>query len=346
MEDISLVIPVYNAQEYLPALFSGLQQQTYQGFRIIAIDDASTDNSYELLQELCAPFHARATILSHSENKGLSATRNTGLEHIRSYPSEYVCFCDADDVVDPAYLHDLHQKAQETGADLTIAGIRRFEEGSNTTLSVEMTNYPSVPITDLANSSELAYLNPCAYAKLFRFSCVQDLVFHSVKRSEDTCYFLEALPRCNTVAFTNHAYYHYRTHPASLSAAIATEHYQSMHDEFQRMEEEFSAQNVVAFREMVETQAYIHSSIGAVVRLSRQAPGRVWALAKEERAWLDKTLPQWRKNSYLSFGKRKSKTRKEFAVKMTAWLYKVGLFPLFVYVYNFVFRVMKKEIRA
>src|SRR5215470_17864065 len=90
---VSVVMPVYNASKFLNEAIQSLLSQTYPNWELIAVDDGSTDNSWEILSS----FGDRRIKLLRRENGGQCAATNTGLEHIIG---DYVQFFDADDVMD------------------------------------------------------------------------------------------------------------------------------------------------------------------------------------------------------------------------------------------------------
>lgn len=344
--DTTIVVPMYNVEGYLPDFFVSLAEQTYQGFRLVLVDDASTDSTYEVARCLAEPFGARALLLRNGENLGLSGARNRGLSAAHENSTEYVTFLDPDDFVEPGYIDDLHGCAIATGADLTVSGIVRFDDGSGDVLCTEMVSYPDDVLVDASSCDDLAFINPCSYAKLYRFEGIRDLRFRDVKRSEDTCYLFEALPALPKIAFTNNAFYHYRVRPSSLSGTFGRDRLDSMHEVFAELLPQFDLPRWRPFREMFECQVFIRSSVGGVTRLAFQDMGQAGRISAEELAWLDASMPSWRENRYLSFGGWRAKTPKQEALKAAAQLYKAHAFPAFIRLYWFVSNVLKKEVRA
>ena len=96
---ISVIVPVYKVEKYLPACLDSLLAQTYQNFELLLVDDGSPDKCWEILQQYAAQ-DARVCIF-RKENGGVSSARNFGLEQARG---EYICFVDSDDLVLPQYL--------------------------------------------------------------------------------------------------------------------------------------------------------------------------------------------------------------------------------------------------
>ena len=90
-ELISVIIPVYNVEQYLAECVNSVCRQTYQNLEIILVNDGSTDASGQICQEL-ADQDARIRLI-HQENQGLSGARNTGIEHSSA---DYLIFVDSD----------------------------------------------------------------------------------------------------------------------------------------------------------------------------------------------------------------------------------------------------------
>ena len=114
---LSVIVPVYNmaAGDKLQFCLDSLINQTIEDYEIIAVDDASTDNSRDILREYEKQYPGKFKCLFHEENKRQGGAKNTGLEAARG---EWIGFIDSDDWVTPDYYEKLLQKAAETGADM------------------------------------------------------------------------------------------------------------------------------------------------------------------------------------------------------------------------------------
>ena len=111
---ISVIVPVYNTEKYLSACLDSVLSQSMTDFEIIAVNDASTDDSPRILQEY-AGRDPRIRIENHEKNKGLLAARLTG---IRAARGKYIMFLDSDDCFIPGVLKTVLQTAEKTGADI------------------------------------------------------------------------------------------------------------------------------------------------------------------------------------------------------------------------------------
>lgn len=100
-KSVSVIIPVYNVENYLAACLESVINQTYKNLDIICVEDCSTDNSLKILEEF-AEKDKRITIIKHSKNSGLSAARNSGLDLALSQGEPgFICFVDSDDTIEP-----------------------------------------------------------------------------------------------------------------------------------------------------------------------------------------------------------------------------------------------------
>ena len=111
--EISVIVPFYNAQKYIPRCITSLLKQTYPYFKVYFIDDASTDRSSQILREYN---DLRSTIM-RQEKKGVSAARNLGL---KNSSEEYIAFMDIDDELRPDYLEKLITSADKYQVDVVL----------------------------------------------------------------------------------------------------------------------------------------------------------------------------------------------------------------------------------
>jgi len=118
---VSVVIPVFNTDQYIASCLDSILNQTLQDIEIICIDDGSTDNSGIVLDEYERK-HGNIRVY-HQENQGLSAARNAGMQHVRG---TYVYFMDSDDYLMPNALEVLYQRAIEDRLDVVFFGAQSF----------------------------------------------------------------------------------------------------------------------------------------------------------------------------------------------------------------------------
>lgn len=118
MVKVSIIIPIYKVEPFISRCTISLMEQTMTDVEYIFVDDATPDNSIEVLQGIIDRYPARkgaCQILHHKQNQGLPSARNTGLAVARG---EYIFHCDSDDFVEHDMLEQLYRKATETDADI------------------------------------------------------------------------------------------------------------------------------------------------------------------------------------------------------------------------------------
>lgn len=121
--DVSVIVPVYNAKNYIEQCLDSLGKQTLKNMEIIVLDDGSTDGSSELIDEISKRY-ANMRVL-HQKNKGLFATRAIGLSLARGL---YIGWVDADDFVDFEMYEKLWETAQNTDADCVICDYKFYPQ--------------------------------------------------------------------------------------------------------------------------------------------------------------------------------------------------------------------------
>ena len=113
---VSIIVPIYNAQDHIARCVESIRRQTYQNLEILLLNDGSQDVSLEVCK-MYANVDPRIVLIDKA-NSGVAATRNMGLREARG---KYLQFVDADDTIQPYATELLVQRAEESGADLVIA---------------------------------------------------------------------------------------------------------------------------------------------------------------------------------------------------------------------------------
>lgn len=113
MDKISVIVPVYNVEDYLEECINSILGQTYKNLEIILVDDGSTDNSSKIC-DIYEKKDKRIKVI-HKENGGLSSARNEGLKY---RTGEYISFVDSDDFIDKTMYEKLYSAIKKYDADV------------------------------------------------------------------------------------------------------------------------------------------------------------------------------------------------------------------------------------
>lgn len=211
-ELISIVVPIYNVENYLRMCLDSIQNQTYQNFECLLINDGSPDNSADICREYLAK-DARFRYFE-KENGGSSSARNFGIERSEG---EYVTFVDSDDWLEHDALQLLYDALKKENADISIGRYNCYDESrcqylfydSNPDDSLEVIE--GKEIIDREGVEEMKTGNwTVAYLKLFKRELLQDLPFPIGKMAEDTYWTWKVLLKASKVVYLNRCIYWYR----------------------------------------------------------------------------------------------------------------------------------------
>ncbi len=239
---VSIIVPVYNAEKYLPQCIESILAQTFSDFELLLVDDGSADGSGAVC-EAFAERDGRVRVV-HQENAGVSTARNHGLDLARG---EWVMFSDSDDYMDPTLLERAYQAVKESGADLYIGGLvqETFESGKIVSESV-LTSKIKKDCNSKELFEELGVAYPLIYigspvGKLYRRSCIEDgaVRFHDeISLMEDMLFNLNLFANMNKVRVSDAVLYHYRRENAgSLSSRFCPRYYEMCGVVLDRMRE-------------------------------------------------------------------------------------------------------------
>ena len=234
---VSVIVPVYNCESYLPACIASLRAQTLEDIELIFVDDASSDGSLSLLRAAQAE-DARVRVIAFAENRGVSAARNAGLDAAKG---AFVGFCDADDWVEPQMFARLLAAAQAADADASFCRvIKERESGAeNVPLGFDTgARFDGPAIRDtlipamLARETDSDALPLSGYTprNLFARSAVGGVRFRpDIRYAEDLLFICEVMLRCRAAVAVDEAYYHYRFHGGSVTKRYSP-HVPASHD--------------------------------------------------------------------------------------------------------------------
>lgn len=125
---LSILLPVYNVQEYLRDCFASIFSQWVDGIEVIALDDLSADGSYEILQDLSTEYGGRIKILRHRVNQGLSGARNSLID---AAVGDYLWFLDSDDALADGAIAQLQSIVKHHAPDLVLCDYQIWRPDEN-----------------------------------------------------------------------------------------------------------------------------------------------------------------------------------------------------------------------
>ena len=127
MVEVSIIMPVYNCEEFLSESIESILNQTFEDFEFICVDDGSTDSSWEILQDY-AEKDSRMQVF-HQENQGGGTARNRALEKTNG---RYLLFIDSDDVLYQNALKETYELIKEKNVDFLLFKAINYDESTDT----------------------------------------------------------------------------------------------------------------------------------------------------------------------------------------------------------------------
>lgn len=217
---ISVVVPVYNIEAYLPHCLDSIMNQTYQNIEIVLMDDGSTDLSGQIADDYSVQYPGKFQVL-HLENGGVTRARLTG---VAAANGEWIGFVDGDDVIEPDMYRRLLRNALQYGADISHCGYQTIvNEGErvhyfyNTCRLVQQDRISG--LKDLLSGS---FVEPGLWNKLFRKTLFQSLLQTgtfdtSVKINEDLLMNYYLFKAANSAVYEDFCPYHYLVRSTSVT---------------------------------------------------------------------------------------------------------------------------------
>lgn len=233
MKQISIIIPVYNAEKYLDDCIRSLFGQTYNVWEIVLVDDGSTDGSGDMIDQYADKYKQIQAV--HTENKGPAAARKKGIE---CAAGEYVMFVDADDWLDSTMLEFSVRKVQDTGADIVCLGHREVDEEGRTK-SESSQEFEDLDMTKTVQMMRhlhgTRFIDSGPWAKLIRRSLFENIDFcENVTIGEDYFMVLQLLERAKRVVLCKAVLYNRCIRTTSISRSGYSERHRQAFEEYMK----------------------------------------------------------------------------------------------------------------
>ncbi len=210
---ISLIIPVYNVQDYLEECLDSVLLQDYGNFEVVVVNDGSTDNSREILENY-ERRDSRIRVIDQ-RNKGLAGARNTS---VATACGDYIAFVDSDDYVTPEYLSAMAANAITHDADVSICG-RAIDSNGYCVHHVRsgFSGRPLGPAEAFRALNSYSSFDMSMCGKLFKADLFEGIEFPEGKNSEDQFVCYRLLLKANRAYYEDKPFYVYRHREGSIS---------------------------------------------------------------------------------------------------------------------------------
>lgn len=201
-ELISVIVPVYNTEQYLERCIDSILRQSYRNFELILIDDGSTDGSRALCEQ--AQSADSRIVLLTQENSGASAARNAGL---RAAKGQYIVFVDSDDFVASSYLADLHAAAKSRDFDIVQCSLVHTNEKTLNALQIPARKTAREITKEQALNRRLYKVSVCG--KIYSAALLNGFQFREGNIYEDDASYYVFIANASRIALLDEPLYYY-----------------------------------------------------------------------------------------------------------------------------------------
>lgn len=231
---ISIIVPIYNVEQWLPRCIDSLLSQTYKNIEIILSEDGSPDGCAKICDDYSAK-DSRITVI-HKPNGGLSDARNVAIKQAKG---EYLSFIDSDDYVTEDYVEELYRLCEKYNTKMSVADWCIFPMGKEPVLDnrqrEELHFSKNEALEDMFNQS---HFDNSACVKLYHKSLFSDVEYPKNYVFEDLMTTFKLMLKCEEgVAYSNKQLYYYMFRPDSIEgAAFSEKKRESVREVFRTME--------------------------------------------------------------------------------------------------------------
>lgn len=221
---VSVIVPIFNVEDYIRECLSSIVEQTYRDIEVICVNDCTPDNSMSIVKEI-AKNDPRVKVVNNHENRGLGGARNVG---IKKSIGQYIMFIDSDDFLMPNAIERFVLKIQEDNFDMVFCDVLIGENAADPYVN------HSKPFHNLIfkknkyicpNDNEyFTSIWPSAWNKIYKLDIIKknNLCYLEKILFEDHTFYYDYIGKCKTVGYIDEALYFYRINrPNQITRSVS-----------------------------------------------------------------------------------------------------------------------------
>ncbi len=323
---LSIIIPVYNSYNKIEKCLDSIESQTNLNFEVIFVDDASTDKTYQYLEEYLKRTNIKYKLIGNKENKGPGAARNIGLMNATG---EYVTFIDSDDYIRNDTVNILYGIYSNSKPDcICFDYIRKEYNSEKKVRMIDNVDYGDVKI-------KKAFVNckGSIWGKVFKLSLLKEnnIIFPNLNRNEDMPFAKVAISYSKSVYYSKQPLYYYVINRSSLM------HNDKLTDENNAIKaleyiEQRASDEVSDVIEDVFIKECIYSNICTAINKGYSRKKIIQKIKEQE-----KKYPRWTKNKVIK--------QLPFHIYIVLRLYQLKLILLIRLIFKFKKLIIKRKWR-
>ena len=210
---ISVIIPIYNVEEYLEKCIDSIVMQTYENLEIILVNDGSPDNC----SDICEKWEKKDSrvIYLQKKNGGLSSARNYGIEHCSG---DYIVFVDSDDYIENNMIEELYNNLKENDSDVAICGFYNVKNEKKSAVKYSKTKFVASNMEKFENLYNEYYLpTTIAWNKIYKRHIFDKIRYAEGKYHEDEFIIFDILKIADKISYNLIPLYNYLYRTGSIT---------------------------------------------------------------------------------------------------------------------------------
>ena len=283
---VTIVIPCYNVAKYIKRCIDSLVGQSFQKFKVILVDDKSTDDTYQYLLQLQATSGLDIMVLQNSCNSGPAVSRNKG---ILEADTKYITFCDSDDWYEPDFLKTMVSLLEDNAADMAFCGYKVVDEHGNSQ------SRPVYNRSGLISREEAFCLDADSLCMLMvKTDIMKDTLLPDLRNGEDVATVPLLMAKANRYAATVSCLYNYFRRSDSASERPTMKAVESLVCSYQYVQKNFPDMYIKE-KEFLGIKNLLYSTMITLFSCSNNRH-----MAKSLLQEFEDIYPNWKNNPYIA----------------------------------------------
>lgn len=339
---LSIIVPCYKVEKYLPRCLDSLVNQTLKDIEIICINDGSPDNCINILKNYKEKYGNKIVIID-KENEGVWRGRKDGVKKAKG---EFIGFVDSDDYVALDYAEKLYNAAISKNADISVCGFDRIDLDTGKLYSREMCKPESKEIIVSKNPGDMLELNGAPWNKIYKAELLKkmhDMV--NVPRVLDDMMFLQLIYiNANKIVFIPDSLVFYMVRKDSIINTVKKDAIKPTYESMKEVRDLYYNERPELI-DYIDSCAFLHLGVSLMYRMSEDKTLDFKSALKENKIFLNTNFPKWKKSKYIKLSYVITHKGANFKLWIVKIFYNLGLFRLFISVYKFMIKKFGVDIK-
>lgn len=339
---LSIIVPCYKVEKYLPRCLDSLVNQTLEDIEIICINDGSPDNCIGILKDYQEQYGNKIVIID-KQNEGVWKGRMDGIQVAQG---EYIGFVDSDDYVALDFAEKLYIAATTENADISVCGFDRIDLDSGNLYSREMTKFKHKSFDIQENPGLLLEVNGAPWNKIYKSHLLKNMhQLSNIPRVLDDMMFLQLIYiNAHKITFINDSLVFYMVRKDSIINTVKKDLIPGVYSAMQEVRQIYMNENSKLLT-YLDAAAFLHLGISFMYRLSEDKELDFNKALKDNTEFLNDYFPNWKNNEYVNLnfvlGNNGSNTKLYIVKKF----YDFKMFKLFLFCYKFMINNLKIDVK-